>query len=209
MKKVIFFTLFFAALCMIGCQTNNPPTMLDEESIVDLCYHSMGKSGEQLAKDLIKLGINIEHIDSVEQYLTYSQSTKSYVLVFSTTNDSIKLFRYDTFFTSNYEKGIKKYINRSNQIYNYGWTTWEGGRPNLHKNETNHELFIDSIKALASTYTKHNMTIFELMQKNVGENILDCKSHYWATSKGGMNPITGDAISPVMETTIRWNMTLY
>ena len=120
MKKILLFFIPCVLLGIVGCRPVNPPSNEETSAIIDLCYSSMGQSGEKLQQDLANVGIRIPKIDSTREYENYYVKNDSYELAFSTINDSVLILRYTFYFKANYVDGATKYIEFSNVVFNYG-----------------------------------------------------------------------------------------
>ena len=203
MKKILLFFIPCVLLGIVGCRPVNPPSNEETSAIIDLCYSSMGQSGEKLQQDLANVGIRIPKIDSTREYENYYVKNDSYELAFSTINDSVLILRYTFYFKANYVDGATKYIEFSNVVFNYGWTQWTGVANNSFEGMDKRPLFISEINEWVPTWSKANLMISETEEKPLNtEETLSSRIRYWATSVDGMSNTTDEGKSSLANTEV-------
>lgn len=203
MKQKLFFALISIALGFVGCVPRNPPSADKTTAIIDLCYSSMGKSGEKLQKDLMDLGIEIEKTAPYKEYECYYIKTNSYELAFSTINDSVLILRYRIDFKNTYVNGANKFVEISDFVFNYGWDAWSGSASSSH---TDRAAYLAEIADWVPTWDSIVLELSEFAAKNLNDGLkLVARPVFWAESVGGRDHITGKRRSSIANTSITIN----
>jgi len=186
MKKHLLSFVAIAVL-MIACAPANPPRIEKSSVIVNLCYNAMGRSGEQLKKDLAGIGIEVSELGAGSGYdETYFVRTNAYELAYSTMGDKVMLLSYRMPFGGSPMVGLNRYKDLSDLIFDYGWNHWEGSCRSSAKLISDRDEFWDLVKKDKQKNTEHHSGILEYMAKPFGEQTLWGQVHFYhmVTDKG-------------------------
>lgn len=194
-------------LCIVGCKPVNPPSNETTSSIIDLCYASMGQSGEKLQKDFAGMGINVPKVEPYKDIENYKITTKSYEIAFSTLDDEVIGLNYVIFFKDTYVNGAAKYLEVSDFVFNYGWDKWFGNAHNYFESIEDRPSFVAEVKEYVPTWSGGSLGLSEKTEKSLdNDKSLFCTTSYWATDPLGINKDTGKGNSSVAESRVEVRM---
>ena len=199
MKKIIYFTMI-VALALVSCQkpVNPPQSQVQREQIVEICYKSIGQSADFFLEEMEKMNIELTQtwFEEVEQYTIV---TDNYKIGFSI-KDGITIFsKYEFSFVDTYVNGGKTYFEVSDKVASYGWDKYRAGK---YKTIEERAAFVKEITQELDTWMNSIYGISEQYEKVYGDKYLNCNTHYWGESMGGMNPNTGQGESKMIASSI-------
>lgn len=199
MKKIIYFTMM-VALALVSCQkpVNPPQSPVQRDQIIEICYKSIGQSADFFLEEMEKMNIELTQtwFAEVEEYTII---TDNYKIGFSL-KDGITIFsKYEFSFVDTYVNGGKTYFDVSDKVASYGWDKY---RADKYKTIEERAAFVKEITQELDECVNYIFGILERYEKVYGDKYLNCNTHYWGESMGGMNPNTGQGMSKMIASSI-------
>jgi hypothetical protein len=199
MKKIIYFTMI-VALALVSCQepVNPPQNQAQRDQIVEICYKSIGQSADFFLEEMEKMNIELTQTwrEEVEDYTII---TDNYKIGFSL-KDGITIFsKYEFSFVDTYVNGGKTYFDMSDKVASYGWDKY---RADKYKTIEERAAFVKEITQELDECMSSIFGILERYEKVYRNKYLNCNTHYWGESVGGMNPNTGQGESKMIASSI-------
>lgn len=199
MKKIIYFTMI-VALALVSCQkpVNPPQSQVQRDQIIEICYKSIGQSADFFLEEMEKMNIELTQtwFEEVEEYTII---TDNYKIGFSL-KDGITIFsKYEFSFVDTYVNGGKTYFEVSDKVASYGWDKYRAGK---YKTIEERAAYVKEITQELDKWMNSIYGISEQYEKVYGDKYLNCNTHYWGESVGGMNPNTGQGESKMIASSI-------
>lgn len=204
MKKIIYFTMM-VALALVSCQkpVNPPQSQVQRDQIIEICYKSIGQSANVFLEEMAKMDIELARKQAsdgrgdIDEWYFIEMDDYS---IFCSVKDGIAIStRYEFSFVDTYVNGGKTYFDVSDKVASYGWDKY---RADKYKTIEERAAFVKEITQELDECMSSIFGILEQYEKVYGDKYLNCNTHYWGESVGGMNPNTGQGESKMIASSI-------
>lgn len=204
MKKITIYPLLFLACVLFSCTPVNPPQTEDESAqIVKILNRGMGQPAGPTLNSLAELGIEVPPVD-VSEDATYDEvyhlKTKKVEIRILCQNGLIYIAEYVQEFRTIYAEGVKRFHVVDDAICECGWDRWRGGVRNNVTDLVKHEEVKAEIDAYIETREKApSAEALSMYEKAYNDLFLFSRVAYSASTIGGTNLFTGEALDPMAD----------
>ena len=204
MKKIIYFTMI-VALALVSCQepVNPPQNQAQRDQIVEICYTTIGQSADFFLEEMAKMDIELARKQApdgrgdIDEWYFIEMDDYS---IFCSVKDGVAIStRYEFSFVDTYVNGGKTYFDMSDKVASYGWDKY---RADKYKTIEERAAFVKEITQELDECMSSIFGILERYEKVYRNKYLNCNTHYWGESVGGMNPNTGQGESKMIASSI-------
>lgn len=204
MKKIIYFTMM-VALALVSCQkpVNPPQSQVQRDQIIEICYTTIGQSANVFLEEMAKMDIELarkqapDGRDDIDEWYFIEMDDYS---IFCLVKDGIAIStRYEFSFVDTYVNGGKTYFDVSDKVASYGWDKYRAGK---YKTIEERAAYVKEITQELDKWMNSIYGTSEQYEKVYGDKYLNCNTHYWGESMGGMNPNTGQGESKMIASSI-------
>lgn len=137
MKKYLIIYVLISVVLFPSCETN-PPEEADPYIYVDVVLNNLCSTRQKIRLDFDSLRFVVK--DEGETYIVAERA--SYEICFWLDHDTVTYAKYKYVFRSTSREAIKRYIQRSNLVYDFQWDFWLGSCDRSNRALTDRDYFL-------------------------------------------------------------------